>query len=58
VPAADVSVAAGGIAAVVLAVAVAWVLLVPTADWLAHHDIGSARDRYCRRPGTPRWVGC
>jgi Pentapeptide repeats (8 copies) len=33
---------AGGIAAVVLALAVAWVLFVPTADWLAHHDVGSA----------------
>ena len=34
---------AGGIAAVVLAVVVAWVLFVPAADWLAHHDVGSAR---------------
>ena len=34
---------AGGIAAVVLAVAVAWVLFVPAADWLAHHDVGSAK---------------
>ena len=33
---------AGGIAAVVLGLAVAWVLFVPVADWLAHHDVGSA----------------
>ena len=31
-----------GIAAVVLALAVAWALFVPIADWLAHHDVGSA----------------
>ena len=30
-----------GIAAVVLALAVTWVLFVPAADWLAHHDVGS-----------------
>ncbi len=30
-----------GIAAVVLALVVAWVLFVPAADWLAHHDVGS-----------------
>ena len=23
--------------------AVAWVLFVPAADWLAHHDVGSAK---------------
>jgi len=34
---------AGGIAAVVLAVAVAWVLFVPAADWLARHDVASAK---------------
>jgi Pentapeptide repeats (8 copies) len=33
---------AGGIAAAVLALAVAWAMFVPAADWLAHHDIGSA----------------
>ena len=33
----------GGIAAVVLALAIAWVLFVPAADWLAHHDVGSAK---------------
>jgi hypothetical protein len=33
----------GGIAAVVLAAAIAWVLFVPAADWLAHQDVGSAR---------------
>jgi hypothetical protein len=27
----------------VLLVAVAWVLFVPVADWLAHHDVGSAK---------------
>ena len=30
-----------GIAAVVLGLAIAWVLFVPVADWLAHHDVGS-----------------
>jgi Pentapeptide repeats (8 copies) len=34
---------AGGIAAAVLALALAWVLFVPAADWLAHHDVGSAK---------------
>jgi hypothetical protein len=34
---------ASGIAAVVLALAVAWVHFVPAADWLARHDIGSAK---------------
>jgi hypothetical protein len=33
----------GGIAAVVLALAIAWVLFVPAADWLAHHDVGSTK---------------
>jgi len=33
----------GGIAAVVLALVVAWVLFVPVADWLAHHDVGSVK---------------
>ena len=33
----------GGIAAVVLALAVTWVLFVPAADWLAHHDVGSVK---------------
>jgi hypothetical protein len=32
----------GGIAAIVLVFAVAWFLFVPVADWLAHHDVGSA----------------
>ena len=31
-----------GIAAVVLALAIVWALFVPLADWLAHHDVGSA----------------
>jgi hypothetical protein len=30
-------------AAVVLALAIVWALLVPGADWLARHDIGSAK---------------
>jgi Pentapeptide repeats (8 copies) len=34
---------AGGTVAVVLALVVAWVLFVPTADWLAHHDVGSGK---------------
>jgi len=33
---------AGGIAAAVLVLVVAWVLFVPAADWLARHDVGSA----------------
>ena len=32
-----------GIAAVVLALAIVWALFVPVADWLAHHDVGSAK---------------
>ena len=31
------------IAAVVLALAIAWALFAPVADWLAHHDVGSAK---------------
>ena len=31
----------GGIPAVVLVIGIAWVLFVPAADWLAHHDVGS-----------------
>jgi uncharacterized protein YjbI with pentapeptide repeats len=33
----------GGIAAVVLGLAIAWVLFVLAADWLAHHDVGSVK---------------
>jgi uncharacterized protein YjbI with pentapeptide repeats len=33
----------GGIAAAVLVLALAWVLFVPVADWLAHYDVGSAK---------------
>ena len=33
---------AAGIVAVVLGLVVIWVLFVPAADWLAHHDVGSA----------------
>jgi Pentapeptide repeats (8 copies) len=29
--------------AVVLGLAIAWALFVPIADWLAHHDVGSAQ---------------
>src|SRR5580658_4423850 len=32
-----------GIAVVVLALAVTWLLFVPAADWLAHHDVGSVK---------------
>ena len=32
-----------GIAVIVLALAIVWVLFVPAADWLAYHDVGSAR---------------
>jgi hypothetical protein len=32
-----------GIAAVVLALAIVWVLFVLAPDWLAHHDVGSAK---------------
>jgi len=32
-----------GIAAVALAVAIVWALFVPLADWLARHDVGSAK---------------
>ena len=31
-----------GIAAVVVGLTIAWALFVPVADWLAHHDVGSA----------------
>jgi Pentapeptide repeats (8 copies) len=34
---------AGGITAVVLALAIAWLLFVPIAGWLARHDVGSAK---------------
>ena len=33
-----------GIAAAVLALAFLWALFVPVADWLAHHDVGSATE--------------
>ena len=33
----------GGIAAVVLGLAITWALFVPVADWLAHHDVGSVK---------------
>jgi hypothetical protein len=33
----------GGIVAVVLALVIAWVLVVPAADWLARHDVGSPK---------------
>ena len=31
------------ITVVVLALAIVWALFVPAADWLAHHDVGSAK---------------
>jgi hypothetical protein len=34
---------AAGITALLLAVVLAWVLFVPAADWLAHHDVGSVK---------------
>ena len=34
---------AAGIVAVVLGLAVIWILFVPAADWLAHHDVGSVK---------------
>src|SRR5580693_394103 len=33
----------GGIAVLVLAAALSWALVVPAADWLARHDVGSAK---------------
>jgi hypothetical protein len=36
---------ASGIVAAVLALAIAWVLFVLAADWLAHHDVGSAKGK-------------
>ena len=33
----------GAIAIVVLGPAIVWVVFVPAADWLAHHDVGSAK---------------
>lgn len=39
----------GGVAAVGLALAIAWVLFVPAADWLAHHDAGSAKGPLLQR---------
>ena len=48
----------GGFAAAVLVLAIALVLFVPAAHWLAHHDIGSARDRFSRRHGWLRRVSC
>ena len=32
-----------GIAAVVLAAAIVWAVFVPVPDWLASHDVGSAK---------------
>ena len=41
-----------GVVVVVLALAIVWVLFVPLADWLAHHDVGSVGERCARR----RWT--
>lgn len=38
-----IAMATGVVAVVVLAAAVSWWLLVPAADWLARHDVGSAK---------------
>jgi hypothetical protein len=38
-----IAMAMGVFAVVVLAAAVSWWLLVPAADWLARHDVGSAK---------------
>ena len=32
-----------GIVVIALALAIVWALFVPAADWLAHHDVGSAK---------------
>ena len=46
------------IAAVVLALAVAWALLVPLADWLAQHDVGSAQGALLQTARDNARVGC
>ena len=48
----------GGIAAVVLALAIVWALFVPVADWLAHHDVGSAKGSLHETAGITRGAGC
>ena len=49
---------AGGIAAVVVALAIAWVLFVPGADWLARMMSAQPRDRYTRQHWITLGVGC
>jgi hypothetical protein len=47
-----------GIAAVALALVIVWVLFVPAADRLAHHDVGSAQGPLLQSAGEPRGAGC
>lgn len=44
-----------GIAAVVLAAAIVWALFVPLADWLARHDVGSARPARLQTARDAAW---
>ena len=48
----------GGIAAVVLVLAIAWVLFVPAAHWLAHHDIGSVKGQPLQAARDAARAGC
>jgi hypothetical protein len=41
-----------GVAAVVLAAVIVWALLVPGTDWLARHDIGSAKSLFGNPVGS------
>ena len=47
-----------GVAAVVLGLALAWVLFVPAADWLAHHDVGSAKPALLQTARDAARAGC
>jgi hypothetical protein len=49
---------AGRIAAVVLALVVAWALFLPTADWFAHHDVGSAKAPLLQTARDAARAGC
>ena len=48
----------GTLAAVVLALVIVWVLFVPLADWLAHHDVGSVKGSLHRRHWITLGIGC
>ena len=48
----------GGLAAVVLALAVALMLFVLAADWLARHDVGSAKGALLQTARDGARVGC